>query len=122
MNESKREHIKKRIWTFTGILVASFGVTFALLVASRLSDDAIAVLAGSVCGVSAAIPTSLIIVVITRRFEHNSAPGPRYQKEPYPPVVVVNPTGTQRLSMPQPELWQQPVPRQFTIVGDEYEH
>lgn len=43
-------------------------VTLAVTLGSRLGDQALAVLAGAVCGVGAAIPTSLLIVaIITRR-------------------------------------------------------
>lgn len=46
--------------------VASVAVAMAI-VGSQLSDDVIAVLAGVVCGVTAAIPASLLIVAASRR-------------------------------------------------------
>jgi hypothetical protein len=52
---------------FAGLVAMAFAVTLAAVVGRRLSDEALAVLAGAVCGVGAAIPTSLLIVAVTRR-------------------------------------------------------
>ena len=39
-----------------GLVALAFAVTLAVVVGNRLSDEALAVLAGAVCGVGAAIP------------------------------------------------------------------
>lgn len=44
-------------------------VKLAVLLGNRLNDEALAVLTGAVCGVGAAIPTSLLVVAVSRR--HN---------------------------------------------------
>jgi hypothetical protein len=102
-------------------LVSIFTVTLAVVIGNRLSNEALAVLAGAVCGVGAAIPTSLLIVSVTRRrAEPRARTEPRNQGA-YPPVVVVTPTGGQQ----QPYGWNGPPPslnppvsRQFTVVGE----
>jgi hypothetical protein len=112
---------------FAGLVVISFAMTLAVVVGNRLSDEALAVLAGTVCGVGAAIPTSLLIVAVTRRREE-----PRMQSYPpqgvYPPVIVVAPPGGQgRFSANEwgalPASFASSIPpgmptqRHFTVVG-----
>ena len=108
-----------RLKVLTGLTVIAFAVTLAIVVGSRLSNQALAVLAGAVCGVGAAIPTSLLIVAVSRRRDE-----PRNQSVAhhgaYPPVVVVAPPGVQRL----PDAWHMPplslttpTQRHFTVVG-----
>lgn len=110
------------------VLVAVFGVTLAIVVGNRLSDEALAVLAGAVCGVSAAIPTSLLIVAIMRRRDE---PRPSVYAAPphnYPPVVVVTAPHTQSPA----NAWgalpahvnhvSAPAERRFTIVGSPAEY
>jgi hypothetical protein len=115
----------KKRRTFLGLIAVCFAVTLAVMVGDRLSDEALAVLAGAVCGVAAALPTSLIILAVLRQREIGS----RRHEEPslhppthgqYPPIVVVAP----------PDRWQQPTgwnglppslppptQRDFTVVG-----
>ena len=115
-----------RVKTFLGMCVLAFAITLAIIVGNRLSDQALAVLAGAVCGVGAAIPTSLLVVAVTRRGER-AAPADRIERQPrresaYPPVVVVAPPQS---AQQQGYGWntlpyqssQPPVQRQFTMVG-----
>lgn len=111
-----------RLKTFLGLVALTFAVALALVVGNRLTDEALAVLAGAVCGVGAAIPTSLIIVAISRRErkEIHEEP-PMYQQGAYPPVVIVTPQGGHQQ---QPYGWNGLPPsmgtrsqRQFTVVG-----
>jgi len=68
MDESmNRSRGASRVKIFAGLVAMAFAVTLAVIVGSRLSDEALAVLAGAVCGVGAAIPTSLLIVAVSRR-------------------------------------------------------
>ena len=102
------------------MLVFVFTATLAVVVGNRLSDEALAVLAGTVCGVGAAIPTSLIIVAVTRRHtEPRTQTGP--SQAAFPPVVVVTPNSGQQ----QPYGWNAlspslaaPIDRRFTVVGE----
>jgi hypothetical protein len=100
------------------ISAAAFGITLAFLTVSRLSDEAIGVLAGAVIGVGAAIPTSLLIVSVSRRQEQRHYPVQQQPAGSYPPVVVVAPPGAQT-AWPGlgPDLLQRRQPRRFTVVG-----
>ncbi len=112
-----------RLKVFGALALVAFAVTLAMIIGNRLSNEALSVLAGAVCGVGAAIPTSLIILSVSRRRE-----GPRErrvlqatrQPAAYPPVVVVAPPATQH----QPGGWNAlppslgaPAGRHFTVVG-----
>ena len=110
---------------FFGFVALTFAVTLAVIIGNRLSNEALAVLAGAVCGVGAAIPTSLLIIAIMRRrdkpSEEWSEPRqPHPQQGYYPPVIVVSPSSAQQ----QPPGWNgyppsltTPIQREFTIVG-----
>lgn len=106
---------------FVGLVVISFAVTLAMVVGNRLSDEALAVLAGAVCGVGAAIPTSLLIISVTRRRDESRVQ-PYAPQGGYPPVIVVAPPGGQQ----RPNDWGvlpssfspgAPTQRHFTVVG-----
>lgn len=119
-----RDDSWRKLKLFAGLVAMAFAVTLALIVGNRLSDEALGVLAGAVCGVGAAIPTSLLVVAVSRRRdepqrrEKQSYPMP--QQYGYPPVVVVTPqTGQQ-----WPNQWNNlppslaaPMERTFTVVG-----
>jgi len=93
----------------------------------RLTTEALAVLAGAVCGVGAAIPTSLLIIAVSRqgKAEQPREPKPqlRHQQGTYPPIVVVAP-GAQRHQLPgwgwrggSGIMDPPPAERHFTVVG-----
>jgi|YNPBryBLVA2012_1023415.scaffolds.fasta_scaffold00620_15 hypothetical protein len=103
-----------------GLVAIAFAVTLAVAVAQRLSDQAMAVLAGAVCGVGASIPTSLLIFWATRRkAETRPLPPTGY----YPPVVVVQPPAQSSGFNPYTQGYLPPLnqamPRDFTVVGSE---
>jgi hypothetical protein len=113
---------------FLGVVTVAFVVTLGLVVGNRLSDEALGVLAGAVCGVGAAIPTSLIVVAVTRRHsgsESRRVSGQSYddwsRPNPYPPVVVVAPPTGQQQSHQNwnalPPSLSAPIERNFTVVG-----
>jgi len=125
--KDKNKNRWERLKILVGLMALAFTVTFALIVGNRLSDEALGVLAGAVCGVGAAIPTSLLIVAVTRRRDtarvsqgESSALRP-YQQASYPPVIVVSPSGEQRHSSgwdSLPPSLSAPMERQFKVVGD----
>ncbi len=117
------DHYWNRVKIFGGLAAVAFAVTLALVIGSRLSDEAMAVLAGAVCGVGAAIPTSLLIVAVSRRRDEphvQQSAQPGMQHGAYPPVVVVAPPGGQQwpgnLGTISPPA-NAPIQRQFTVVG-----
>ncbi len=122
----------KKFKLFAGLVAMAFAVTLALIVGNRLSDEALGVLAGAMCGVGAAIPTSLIVVAVSQRRSEPrdlSAPNrtvqpPMPQQRAYPPVIVVSPQGGQQQ---WPNQWNSlppsltaPPERNFTVVGGAY--
>jgi hypothetical protein len=123
--DERRNHNDRRdrLKIFAGLTALTFAVTLAVVIGNRLSDQALAVLAGAVCGVGAAIPTSLLVVVVSRRRDEQrvplSAQSP-VQHGVYPPVVVVAPPGGQQRvgdwNALSPPLTA-PTQRQFTVVG-----
>jgi hypothetical protein len=109
-----------RVKIFSAVVVVVFAVALAVIVSQRLSDESLAVLAGAVCGVGAAIPTSLLIVAVSRRREEPRATQNFASQGGYPPVVVVTGPGTHQ----QASGWQglppslsAPTGRHFTVVG-----
>lgn len=109
-----------RLRILAALAVVAFGVTLAVVVANRLSDEALAVLAGAVCGVGAAIPTSLLIVAVTRRRDEPREQRSEAYRRPYPPVVVVTPPTGQYWSGERDTFlpsWREPLRREFTVVG-----
>lgn len=120
MNEMKNHNNAwMRLKIFVGLVVMAFAMTLAVVIGDRLSDEALAVLAGAACGVGAAIPTSLLIVAVSRRRDEPRVQ-PAMSQNPYPPVVVVTPPGGQQ----RPNDWSMlppsfsaPMQRHFTVVG-----
>jgi len=121
---SLESRVAKRLGVVLLIFTAAFGLTLAVMVGQRLSDQAMAVIAGAVCGVAASIPPSLLIIWVTRR-----RPGtPPAWAGPYPPVVVVQPptayppgvgnAGNPYLQPPA-SMSTIPVQREFVVVGEE---
>jgi len=129
-SSEERESRWARLKIFVGTVVVAFAVTLALVVGNRLSQEALGVLAGAVCGVSAAIPTSLIVVAVSRRqagSECRDASRLRARersfegRQPYPPVVVVSPGQAQPSSRSSwntlPASLSTGLDRDFRIVG-----
>lgn len=117
-----------RLHILIGILGITLVGTLTAIIAIRLNDQALSVLAGAACGVAAAIPTSLLVVAVTnyQRTRQNTHPPAGAS---YPPVVVVAPTGVQPPTQPPTQSYlqdpYQTYPRQrqtrtFTIVGEEH--
>ena len=103
-----------------------FAVTLAAVVGNRMSAEAMAVVIGIVCGVAAAIPMSLLILLVSRRREQAAEDytpyGPPTRREgAYPPVVVIQ-GGSPAPTHLQPPYYSSSVdvaPRQFHIVGED---
>ena len=131
-DKDRRENRWARLKAFVGVVVVAFAVTLAVVIGNRLSEEALGVLAGTVCGVGAAIPTSLIVVAVTRRQREDEASrtstreretghGWHEPRQAYPPVVVVSPGSAQQGAR---SSWNAlssslsaPMDRDFRIVG-----
>lgn len=109
------------------LVLVAFVVTLAVVVGQRMSVDAMAVVVGVVCGVAASIPTSLLVLLATRRREQVEAQ-PRQMGPGYPPVVIVNPGMQTGMGLPgqgmagpylPPPAGPASVPRQFKVIGSE---
>jgi hypothetical protein len=114
-----RSSRQNRLAIVAVLTVMAFAVTLALVIGHRLSNEALAVLAGAVCGVGAAIPTSLLVITVSRRHDERGLPA--VQQGPYPPVVVVAPPGGRQLPgdwSALPSSLTAPMERQFTVVGE----
>jgi hypothetical protein len=75
-----------------GVFVAAL----AVIIGQRMSTDAMAVVVGVIFGVAASIPTSLLVVVVTRRAQERGMRDTRGERQQMqPPVIVVNPGGSQ---------------------------
>ena len=94
------------------LISVAFMVTVGVVIGTRLSSDAIAVLVGVIAGVAASIPCALLLMAVTRRQEERSAvlddeyePYPdrtRYDDRgrAVPPVIVVTPGQASQQQLP----------------------
>ena len=108
-------------------VVVVFVAVLAVIIGQRMSTDAMAVVVGVLFGVTASIPTSLLVVAVTRRAQERGAEeGRGHRERMQPPVIVVNPGGSkaapwyspyQSPALP-PSLHGEPT-RSFHIMGDE---
>ena len=115
----------KRVLAAVGLV---FVAVLAVIVGQRMSTDAMAVVIGVIFGVAASIPTSLLVVGVTRRVQERGMMEERrrYRERAQPPVIVVSPSGSnaapwfspfQSPALP-PSLHGEPT-RSFRVVGDE---
>ena len=113
-----------------GIIIvgSAFAVALAYTVGSRLSNEAIAVVVGAVCGISASIPVSIALVIASNNNWGNQSretTGYGYDQHrlaPQPPIVIVSPP-----QMPTPYGYNQnpyyfPTPAQTTIDSRDFKN
>jgi hypothetical protein len=120
-----------------GIILAGivFAVALAVIVGNRLSDEAMAVVVGAVCGISASVPVSVALVIAaSRNWGRDPGQGPREVEYDYgthrytpqqPQILVVSPPPQQPYGYPPTQYYLPPgapdvgAPRNFKIIGDE---
>jgi len=111
--------------TFAALVALAFTVTTVFVVSTRLSQEALAVLAGALCGVAAAIPTSLLILAVSRwrDRDHTQQQQPTYQPPATGLSIPFYPYPSQPPPTPPPTtvLQHQAQPRTFTVIGGEGE-
>jgi hypothetical protein len=115
----------KRTVAIIGLGVVVFAVTLGVYIGTHLSNEAMSVLTGAVCGVGATLPAAIIAgLVLLRRREREdmtvrASPPPQ---SVYPPVIVVAPPAMNALQSPNSAYMPAPPvapPRQFTVIGDD---
>ncbi len=101
------------------IIGVSFAVTLAIVIGTRISADALAVIVGVLLGVAGSIPTAVVIAYVFTRAR--STPEPHLPPPYQPPVVVIN--GSERANLsPQPPLTLPTLSppgqgRKWTVIG-----
>ncbi len=108
--------MKRAIFTILGLFAIAAGVVIAL----RMSADAMAVIIGIVFGLAATIPTTLILIYTIRQRDAQQLQT-RQQMGQYPPVIVVNstPTGASAGGLGAHSLLPPAGERSFKVVGQE---
>ena len=103
------------------LLALAFMVTLGVVIGTRMSSDAIAVLVGVIAGVAASIPCALLLMAVTRRREPEHVEEREPSRHAGPPVIVVTPgTSPQQLPSYVPYGYpadQSPNRRQFRVMG-----
>ena len=116
---------------FIGI---AFAVALAAVVGNRLSNDALAVVVGATCGISASIPVTIgLVIAASRNWGRDESVreiGYDYGAQryaPQPPMVIFAPTQPAQLPYGFPQnQYVAPMnapalgaPRDFKIIGEE---
>jgi len=104
-----------------------FAITLAIVVGKKMSAEAMAVVVGIACGVAAAIPTSVLLLVVLTRRDRQQPDDVEARSRQYgsPPVIVIQGGAPQALPPgPQAGYWPAPQPgptvnREFHVVGGE---
>ncbi|MCS7259204.1 MAG: hypothetical protein NZ765_00275 [Anaerolineae bacterium] len=108
------------------ILGSIFCVALAVVVGSRMSVDATALVVGVACGVLASIPGSLLLIWASYRRDAMLEAKRASQMNPqYPPIVVVNPgpnvsrQGWDPMAyLPPPSTLLPGGVRQYKVIGE----
>lgn len=111
-----------------------FGIALALIIGQRLTTDAMAVVLGVAVGVTASVPTTVLLMALLRRAQRESGWGarpagasvPPYSAAPaplVPPIVVLDPA-TWRAQYEAPQLPMLPAQmdgglRRVRVIGDD---
>ena len=116
----------RRIGLIIGAAAATFGMTLALMIGARLSEQALSVVAGAACGAGALLPllATLWLTLLRRRDEAVSDQAAR-SNAGYPPVIVIAPPASPALPAGQQQVTNAygqlagfyTGARQFSIIG-----
>jgi hypothetical protein len=111
----------------------AFAVTLAAVIGSRMSAEAVAVVAGVVCGVAAGAPMSLLLLLLFNRGPRREVVDGWSNLAPtsnrvggYPPVIVIQGGSTAPGALPPPyyttvPTGAEPEQRRFHLVGQHEE-
>jgi hypothetical protein len=112
-----------KIGVVAAIAIALLAIALAIVIGSRLSDQAVAALAGAACGVGLAGPLGLTLGIYAGAARGRAASQTTHA--PLPPQVIVIPAPPAPASNapayhPAPGAFL-PSARTFTIIGEEEE-
>jgi hypothetical protein len=119
----------------TALAVLGFSITLAVLIGQRMSDQAMAVIVGSVIGVAASMPMSALVLWLTFRSRDGTTHAASYARSDHAPreeprmiVIQPQPYGAPQYAPTPPAAYLNPPPamsaygrplREFKIVGQE---
>jgi hypothetical protein len=124
----RRDQARPAVGSLTqliALLAVAFMVTLGVVIGTRMSSDAIAVLVGVIAGVAASIPCALLLMAVTRRRESEFVEEREPVRQAGPPVIVVTPGASpQQQQLPQYAPYGLPAERpqnrrQFRVMGYE---
>ena len=109
-----------------------FAATLAYVVGNRLSNEAMAVVVGALCGISASVPVSIALFIAASKNwgrgelsrPEVSEPHPTYAPQP-PFIVVAPPQFNPAQYQSAPQYFPTPMPNQliesrdFKLIGEE---
>ncbi len=104
------------------LLAGVFLVALVVVIGTRMSSDAIAVLVGVIAGVAASVPTALLLIAVTRPRVNEEPEVHEQRRQMSPPVIVVAPGSVPQV-MPQyggaypQQLPSVPSRRRFRVMG-----
>lgn len=106
-----------RKWVIIGLTL--FPLALGVVAGLRLSKESLAVVIGLIFGVGASLPLYILAFYLVRK----ERPQPPQPVQPNPPVIVVHPGGVNQLLPPlnPPQPWTEDKPRNFKIIGEEWE-
>ncbi len=120
------ESLGQRLGRFVLLVTLVAAAMGVVVITQRLSQDALALLAGLGCGVVVLLPALALILWLWRRQETRIEDAAARTPSVTPPVIVVTPSlppgyGTSQPVLPgSTSIWStQPTERKFTIVGGE---
>ena len=115
-----------RFGRFLALVMTIFAISFAAIVATRLSEESLSMVVGIVLGFAAVgIPLALLGVIAwlgARIYEARASHRPPAAAQP-PVIVVQSPTPLVQGGYPQvgydSTSWTPRAPRQFEVIGEE---
>ena len=107
----------KNAATIIALALMGFFIVLAVMIGSRLNEQAVSMLAGTACGVGVAVPLGVAIgmyVAEQRRHDRDSG------RTPLPQIVIVPPVQSPASSnVPMlPPVHAVPPRRRFSIIGE----
>lgn len=107
------------------VCLIAFAIGLGVLAGHKLAAESMAVVVGVVCGVTASVPMSILMLILVKRTTASQSTPSTSQQAQYPPVIVVS-GGQPQLGPPNDNgavegQWREPGPRrrEFRMIGEE---